>query len=73
MGIDEICHARYDLNIYTRLCEILNIYIWGYISIRGDRERWGEEKDREDIIVIEDCVRERGEGEIRTHKKRGIP
>ena len=30
-----------DLNIYTRLCEILNIYIWGYISIWGDG---GEER-----------------------------
>ena len=33
-----------DLNIYTRLCEILNIYIWGGISIWGEgRERWGED------------------------------
>ena len=28
-----------DLNIYTRLCEILNIYIWGVRRIRGERER----------------------------------
>ena len=38
-----------DLNIYTRLCEILNIYIWGYISIWGEG---GEGKDMEDIIDI---------------------
>ena len=51
--------ARYDLNIYTRLCEILNIYIWGGISIRGEGR---EEKD------IEDCVEgreERGAGYVR--------
>jgi len=28
-----------DLNIYTRLCEILNIYIWGSISIWGEMGR----------------------------------
>ena len=44
--------SRYDLNIYTRLCEILNIYIWGGISIRGEM---GRGKD------IEDCVEGREE------------
>ena len=39
--------ARYDLNIYTRLCEILNIYIWGYISIWGEMD---EGKEREDCV-----------------------
>ena len=34
-----------DLNIYTRLCEILNIYIWGGISIWGEgRGGGGEDK-----------------------------
>ena len=56
--------ARYDLNIYTRLCEILNIYIWG-------GEGYGERGKRG--IDIEDCVEGREEREIRTHKKRGIP
>lgn len=28
-----------DLNIYTRLCEILIIYIWGGISIWGEMGR----------------------------------
>ena len=28
-----------DLNIYTRLCEILIIYIWGYISIWVEMNR----------------------------------
>ena len=46
MAIDEIdiCHMRYELNIYTRLCEILNMYIWG---VEGYGERWGRgERER---------------------------
>ena len=56
MAIDERCHAIDELNIYTRLCEILNIYIWGGIRIWGDRgrERWGEEnaQKKRDTIKI---------------------
>ena len=37
-----------DLNIYTRLCEILNIYIWG-----GEQDM-GREGGEE--ICVEDCV-----------------
>ena len=66
--------ARYDLNIYTRLCEILNIYIWGYISIRGDRERWGEEKDREDCVEGREVVgRERGKRTKKEGYHKDIP
>ena len=51
-----------DLNIYTRLCEILNIYIWGSISIWGEMGR-GKGKDN--------CVegREKGEREGGINKK----
>ena len=35
----EISRVRYDLNIYTRLCEILNIYIWGEMDKGREGER----------------------------------
>ena len=49
-----------DLNIYTRLCEILNIYIWGGRRIRGERgmggfvvgERTKKEGYHKDIPLI---------------------
>ena len=39
--IDKICHVRYELNIYTRLCEIFRIERWGVWG-GWERERWGE-------------------------------
>ena len=56
----EICHARYDLNIYTRLCEILSIYIWGGEEGGGEREGKKKATKKEgyhkDIPLIGDYV-----------------
>ena len=50
-----------DLNIYTRLCEILNIYIWGGISIWGERERENccglcERGEKRGVVVTNNAI-----------------
>ena len=52
MAIDEICHARYELNIYTRLCEIFRREIWGGEGYGGREEATKKEGYHKDIPLI---------------------